>query len=208
MQFTGGKEKLVKRRKAALGAFRKKVCEMQCERTFFCVRVGATSSVSYMQSWDTPPRDSEPKPSPEPPAMNGQDRRPLCRVAHRDLHPLPIPSHQKVHSAANQTPHHAPPRTPPHVVTCGPSRAVVLFETLSAPQAAHAGHAAEGRACQGPTPAPAPFADWSGGKSTELRSRGRGYTTGQRTALGSANKTMPPPGPDALATNNTAARDR
>ena len=31
MQFTRGKEKLVKSRKAALGTFRKKVCEMQCE---------------------------------------------------------------------------------------------------------------------------------------------------------------------------------
>ena len=34
MQFTRRKEKLVKSRKAAPGAFRKKVCEMQCDGTF------------------------------------------------------------------------------------------------------------------------------------------------------------------------------
>ena len=47
--------------------------------------------MSYMQYWDTPQRNSEPKPSPETLATNKQDSQPLRCVTDRDLHTPPPP---------------------------------------------------------------------------------------------------------------------
>ena len=88
VQFTRGKEELVKSRRTALGAFRKKARQMQCERTFWREKGGNIISVVHAILRHAT-EEQRTKPSPEMPAKNKQDSRPLRRVTDRDLHPLP-----------------------------------------------------------------------------------------------------------------------